>query len=532
MKIRTIENLLLCLIILTAFYLRVYKIDHHLHEGLFFEESSYIETVLTKNVSHVKMFNYPPFYTSFLNIINKTYYAFGLIKGHFKNFEEMVKAFNVKYSVDFTGLLLTHRIFTAVIGVSTVFILFMIAKTLFSGGAAALLSALFLAVIPLHIYTSMDAVGPDNLQVFFLLIAFLYICKIFKGGPKKEYYVLSGLFIGLAAATKYFGIFCAAPLFFAHFFSRGRKGNNYLYLGLGMIILTLSVTSLPSMAANFKDVISTFNFFVENYTKPVSIYNTIYQPLARKIGWISYPESLIFGLGIGVFFFFIAGLLLSVIRHTRQDIMILSFPLVYYLFIGNFYNCQVEYFLPAAPFIILTAVNFLMFISGKINGKRAGILILSAIVCAGVFFSLKETIYFKLWIYQGSIKKYAKNWILENIPANSVILMDGDNLGGDGQLRPFLFYKESPMSYKITVIDWEKTLKPEIFFKENEFDYVIINSRRPVLEKLKPFYKYIDTKFSLVKEFKPKFITPGYNCFSIYGVYYNQSFRIYKNSGG
>ncbi len=525
-----INNLALFLIIILAFFLRIYKIDHHLQGGIFFEEPQYIRNILMGFVSDVKMFNYPPFFDLLLVFINKIYFLFYFLLGHFRSMADLIKAFNINYSIDYVRLLFVHRLIVAIIGTLTVPVLFLIAKDLFNS-LAGLFCALFLAVVPLHVYTSIDAIGPDNFQLFFICLAFLYICKIFVDSPKKKYYILSGLFIGLAAATKYFGIFCVIPLLIAHFFSkRNKEDKKYLYLCFGMTVLVLFITSFPRMVMHIQEVSSTLKFFVDTHTTPVSVYNTIYQTLAQRIGWVSYPNSLISGLGLGIFILSIAGLLLSLIRHSKKDILIFAFPLSYYLFLGQFYFCLIEYILPAVPFMILLAVNFLLFVSGKIYLNNKKTLILCLIICCLAFPSLKEAIYYKRWTSQKPIQKDIENWILGSIPAGSSILFDGDDLGGRGKLEPLLFYNQQ-IPYRVTVMDWQYDFKNlEHFFKDNEFDYVIIDQTRVIPEKLKPVYKYIDKKFTMIKEFNPLFPTPRHNYFSIYDYVFNHSFRVYKNN--
>jgi hypothetical protein len=524
-----ISNLALALIIISAFFLRIYKIDHHLHGGNFFEESKYIQGILTEVASKVKMFNYPPFFDLILSCINKIYFLFYFFKGHFKNMADLITAFNIDYSLDYIRLLFVHRIVTAIIGTLTVPVLFLIAKNLFNS-FVGLFCALCLAVIPLHVFTSIDAVGPDNFQLFFICLAFLYICKIFVDCPRKKYYILSGLFIGLAAATKYFGIFCVIPLLLAHFYSKNNKENKkYLYLCFGVTAVVLFITSFQRMIIHAQGVKSTLKFFVDNYTTPVSAYNTIYQVLAQNRGWVSYPNSLIPGLGLGIFIFSIAGLLLGLIRHSKKDILILAFPLSYYLFIGQFYNCQIKYILPVTPFLILLAGNFLIFVSERIYLNNVKILVLCLIICCLGFFSLKEAIYYKHWISQKPIEEATKDWILKNIPIGSYVLFDGDDLGDSGKLEPFLFYNQQ-IPYKVAVMDWKRDFNLKHFFRADEFDYVVIDKTRIILEKLKPEYEYIDKKFTVIKEVDPLFPTPRYHYCSIYGMIYNHSFKIYKNN--
>jgi hypothetical protein len=444
--------------------------------------------------------------------------------GHFKQLVQLVASFNLEYSLDFTRLLFLHRFVTAFIGTLTVPIIFLIARNLFNSKAGLLCSLLF-ALTPLHVYTSMDAIGPDNLQLFFICLSFLYACKIFLFG-KKKYYLLAGLFAGLAASSKYFGIFCIGPLLLAHFYnSEDKRTKGYIYIGLAAILGVLAITCLP-LIIDFKDSIATFRFFINNYGQPVSDHNTVYQALARARGWLSYPNSLFYGLGPGIFVLSILGLFFRLIKRNRKGMLILIFPVTYYLFIGYFYDSLIEYILPIVPFMIFLACDFVIQ-AFKLCPAVKKRLIIYPLFFVTILPSLNEVIYYKNWISQDSAEGQAQSWILRNIPPDSSVLMDADDLSGSRQLEPLLFCNQK-LPYRISFIDWRLGLKAQTFFNNNEFDYVIIDVTRALPKGLKPFYSYIENEFTLIREFSPIYPTPRRDFFSIYGTIYNHSYKVFK----
>ena len=107
------------------------------------------------------------------------------------------------------------RWFSAILGALTAIPVFLAAKQLF-GKRAGIFAALAITIMPYHMWHSHYALG-DIPTAFLLSWAIFFSTLILKKDEIKNY-VLSGLFIGLAASVKYNGGLVALVVPAAHFF--------------------------------------------------------------------------------------------------------------------------------------------------------------------------------------------------------------------------------------------------------------------------------------------------------------------------
>jgi hypothetical protein len=500
--------ILLFLITFLGFFLRAYKIDSYSHGGLFCYQLDFLHRLLIdpfnlKNpefiYTQLYKFIYPPFYKYFLILFNKSYFLFGLISGHFQSFSDLVSAFEKDYS----GILLTHRIVELLISLATIPVVYLISRRLFKNYIFGLIAALFIAVCPLHIGCCFE-IRPDVLQFFFFCVSFLYISKIFDGDLARKNYILSGIFIALATASRYSGLLGVLPLIFAHFCSNNK--NRYLYLSLIVVIVSFFILCFP--------IFLSLNAFIDSGM--VIKYNLIDMGLKKayqSIGWIDYPLSLRASLGTGIALISLLGLFLAVIRHNRRDILMLIFPFSYYLLIGSVRVCAAYHTLLLVLFMILFAINFLEFISTKIIKSWVFICILAIVLAVPSF---KESVHFTQWISQKNMQPEFENWFRNNIPINSKVLSIGITAALDNRL------------YNFTNIEGEGDPVPESLYKGNSFDYIIINQSELVFAKSKPLQEYIDKKFILLNNFEQRIKNPGYKFCNIYSTFYDWSVAVYK----
>jgi uncharacterized membrane protein len=109
---------------------------------------------------------------------------------------------------------LLTRIFSALLGALTAVPVYLTGKKLF-GERAGVLAALCMAILPFHVHHSHYALS-DVPMVFVLAWAIYFSAKILHEGRLGDY-LLAGLFVGLAASTKYNGGLTALAVVVAHF---------------------------------------------------------------------------------------------------------------------------------------------------------------------------------------------------------------------------------------------------------------------------------------------------------------------------
>jgi dolichyl-phosphate-mannose--protein O-mannosyl transferase len=137
------------------------------------------------------------------------YFGVGLFMGLFTN----VASFVGEFSLDPTIFYLISRIFSAFLGTASVYVIYKLAREIFEE-RVAIVSALFLSLTYLHVRESHFGKA-DVMATLLLLCSVFYILKIIKTKDYKNY-LLAGLFAGLSASIKYFGVLLFVPLLVVH----------------------------------------------------------------------------------------------------------------------------------------------------------------------------------------------------------------------------------------------------------------------------------------------------------------------------
>ncbi|MFB3881143.1 MAG: phospholipid carrier-dependent glycosyltransferase [Armatimonadota bacterium] len=117
----------------------------------------------------------------------------------------------VRFPQGLAPLYLAGRIVTALLGAATIPVLYLALRRESKGLAWG--SALLLAICPLHVINSHYATV-DVPATFFITLAFLFALRG-AGQPTLKHAILAGLFVGLAAATKYNAALFLLPVLLA-----------------------------------------------------------------------------------------------------------------------------------------------------------------------------------------------------------------------------------------------------------------------------------------------------------------------------
>jgi len=177
------------------------------------DESIIVRTALRFGTGDLNphFFNYPSLYMYVIFAIYGFYFTAGRILGIYRDRID----FLTEYTLDPSNFYLIDRLFTALLGTVSVFILYKIVRSLFDK-KTALLSSAFLGFAYLHVRDSHFGVT-DIPMTFLILCSILFISKSRNISLLKNY-VIAGIFAGLAAATKYGGILLFVPMILTHYF--------------------------------------------------------------------------------------------------------------------------------------------------------------------------------------------------------------------------------------------------------------------------------------------------------------------------
>jgi len=357
------DRLAIFLILLLAGALRVRGIGFLLpyfeygpDERLFLEKAL---NMLKTGDLNPHLFIYGSFLFYFLAFIFLLYFGGQwLFFGGESRFPELIANFN--YADHNYILLYLGRFSSLGFGLASIYLVYAIGKRL-GGRRAGLLSALFLALSPFHIFIS-QILKVDSALAFFVLFSFYFSLKLYDS-PDLGSYLWSGVGAGMALATKY-NMISFLPIIAAHFLSPHRRGKGgitifdlRLALSLYLGVMTLALTS-PYIFLDFRGFTHGLDLLA------VMAENNVFFQLDSQ-GWIPvrylYQLFILFPflLGIPLYPVFFAGVYYLGKNNFKLGIIFIVFPVFYFLLSGVSKLVQFQYQLPILPFAAMGAAVFL-----------------------------------------------------------------------------------------------------------------------------------------------------------------------------
>ncbi|MBI3195541.1 MAG: glycosyltransferase family 39 protein [Ignavibacteriae bacterium] len=292
-------------------------------------------------------FNYPAltFYLQF--IIQAAHYLVGNLFGVYPN----VTAYQQTYFTDPTSFILVGRLLSVVFDVGTIFLVYIIAKK-YMNEITAFLAAVLLSVNPIHIKQS-HVISVDSALTFFSVLSLFFIMKIYTE-PKKKWYVLSGVAIGLAAASKYNGALLLLVFLIAHLLKSTSQKNKILFLANYNLITGIVLSGVvfvllnPFILTHFDEFYYSFSF--EQFH--VSAGHLGVDPNQNTVSYYLLdviPSSVGLPLALAVLF----SIVQIFYMKKKENILLLLFPFIYLGVLVSWEMRAERYALPVLPFIIL-----------------------------------------------------------------------------------------------------------------------------------------------------------------------------------
>lgn len=443
------------------------------------------------------------------------YFLIGYVLGRFSS----VHQFAVHFIQDPTIFYLIARGLSAVFGTATLGITYLMGKRVKSE-EVGLFAVLFLAFSYQHVVHSHYCTVDIPLTFFFTLA--VYLCLVLFYDDHLLKYLVAGVSIGLAIATKFNGVIVTMTFVAAHFLKRG-DGNlldkvlcKKLWLGISSIFvghfvacpyfyidLDVALAEIGQLRA--LHAFSGFNLW-------------IYLIEFMKNYW---------GIPLGVLC--IIGLIRSIITTNRKALTLFITAMAVLCFASLHRYVESKYVLYSFPLFAVFGASLLVECTAQIQKRYLSIMI--------ILLLMHPVYLIANWDYEHarkSINLEAKEWIEKHITINSEILLD--NVGNAGpklqnspenlrrQYQRALKYnllkadylklklEFSPkIYYNIIQIDcsagfreddyqryrlWQDVEEighsPE-YYRKKGFEYIIVTDR---------YFSRMGNEFSLVKEFK------------------------------
>ena len=353
-------------------------------------------------------------------------------------------------------IVLLGRLVTVAVGVGSVATTIGAGKAFSRNLKVGVLAGIMLALSPTNV--SLDRfITPDSYATFFLMVVFLTAIFIVQQG-KTWAYMVAGLCLGLAVASKYNAGLIIIVLLAGHFLRTGWRGYKdyrlYLALCLGGLIF---VATNPYTLFSFSEFYTGFRSIGKHYSTGHSGME------GDTFKW--YLTYMWKTAGI---LYILAGLeiLRGIYSRSIEIILPSIFPVVYFLFITSFVVRNDRTFLPMTPFLFLLAASFLVYLLNKANELQSkGWRYFSslAIIClfvAGLFLPIAKTTTDTVRLTTVNSRQTAMVWIMKNLPLGAKVAVES--------YTPFV----NPEHYAVQ--GFERMIEHEpTWYVEQNFDYMV-----------------------------------------------------------
>lgn len=335
----------LVLLVLFGFglYLRLYGLPIGLPYVVPADESLLVDSavhILKTGSFAPNSFYYPTLLINLETAVFFVCFLWGTLTGQYHSLSDLPdKTYFITTAPNFY---LWGRAFTAVTGALAVLVMFGVVKAIWRDKLAATLAAGFVALSALLIENS-HYIATDMPMATLDLLA-LYPCwKVMETGQRR-YYIWSGVIIGLSIGTKFNGGLGVIMLIVAHLFFLAKMAapdeipvlSAFRRILNGNLILSIVAMGLAFLATTpdfITDLRPYTDAFVANYIK-YQFANPGTGEYASATPWLSYLSAFWHDSPI-VMLLAAGGLLWFAFRHTRRDILVLTFPLIYFISING-----------------------------------------------------------------------------------------------------------------------------------------------------------------------------------------------------
>lgn len=455
-------KIILCIIVLIASFFRFYNINWD--DGHFFHPD---ERNIANAVTAIKLFSQ----------MDPKFYAYGGFLIYLYKFTAdilVVLFHNSIYAQDWAWINVIGRSYSALFSVLTIFPLYILGNKLFNK-YVGLISCFFYAVAVSSIQTAHFSTTENLLTLLITTITLLAI--LFYENPTYKLSLYIGVVLGVAVGVKTTGIsFFVAPIitFFILLLKKKISIKKFL-LSLSMmsiIAATIFTVSSPYTFLNFDKFTESMHY--ENSvvlgTNPV-VYTLQF---SHTIPYLFQLKNLFWQLGLFAIVA-IGGVIISNIKGLKTKkylfIIFLSFPALYFLYVGSWYTKFNRYMVPLFPFLILCGGNTLFLLKkkyAKVGMIITGIFILTSALYAFAYLSIYTS---------EQTRITTSKWIYSHVPKGSFILSEHWDEG-----QPIPLNAGSPDNYRtlpLAIYDEDGPAKLTYYANSlSQADYVTINSRR------------------------------------------------------
>lgn len=341
------------------------------------------------------------------------YLAAQLALGRFQNLAEM----KTHYILHSGELLIVPRFIAAFLGALTSLLLYAIGKNLWNE-RAGLIAAWFGATDFLRVFVEHSG-RVWGYMSFFVALAFLMSVKLLQSEKTKDYLKSAGATL-LAAANLLPGLFTFVPAAVMKF----RFKNKKIWLSFGVLLLGVIIIYLLSPRG-----LGALLFRFQSLSGGALVQEVAGKAIEYKVSTVSAPHRFFDAFAtlfnyIPVYFLLAISALTGLWKENKKTFWFFgSFLLAYYLFIGPFFTFGwvARALVPLSVYLVVLAVYGIVKLNERFYfARKVGLAGMVAIVSLP---SLGMSVWFDAKLLKGDTRTAAVDWIYENLPEDSKVLV-------------------------------------------------------------------------------------------------------------
>lgn len=378
---------------------------------------------------------------------------------------------NQNWVTEWPFINLIGRGFSAFFSTATTLLVFLLVKKIWSNDYLALIVSFFTAFSPAFIQNAHFATT-ESLLVFWLILIFLLSLNLRQRPNFKNYFKI-GLVCGLAIATKVSAVsFLVIPtiIHLLYHFKNLKQHFKFL-LFLGITFLSFAFFS-PYVFLDHKKFWESMNY--ESGVVLGRLKVPYILQFEKTLPYLFQIKNFFWQIGLLALVGLLGFVILSIWtlrRRNRTMIAFLSFPSIYFGYVGAWYTKFIRYMLPILPFLIISGSWLLIKIRSKF--KILG----DSLIAFFLLSSLLWSVAFSNIYLRPQTRIVASEWIYQNLPQGAKILTEHWDDG-----LPITIDNRHPSEYKIeqlTIYEPDNEEKINYYAEKlSQADYIIINSRR------------------------------------------------------
>ncbi|PIR88899.1 MAG: hypothetical protein COU07_03310 [Candidatus Harrisonbacteria bacterium CG10_big_fil_rev_8_21_14_0_10_40_38] len=335
-----------------------------------------------------------------------------MIFGIFKNLAEL----RTFYSINSTNLLIVVRLISVLLSTATIFLVYAIGKNLFSK-KAGFIAAFFWATSFLSVYIHHSGRVWSYIS-FFIALSFLWSTKLLHNKSTKTY-IKAGIGTVLSAAMLLPGILTIFPTLIA-----GWNGGKKKLFILGTVVFLGLVLIIAINPRGLGVVFHRFQIFLDSSATQIFTGGIHGNPLPKTpiLNRVFDPFKTLFSYDPIYFILAFIGGYLLLKNDKKKFILLSSFPIAFYLFIGPLfaYGWVSRTLIPFMIYIVIfgayAAVELIKKIKIENNKTLVGIIFLLALP------SLTFSVLFDAKLLTKDTRTEAIDWVYKNLPENTKII--------------------------------------------------------------------------------------------------------------